>query len=85
VRKGTGKLAMVLGRDGAAAVGVVCARCQARGVLLVSAAPATMAPACTACKRGAASVCGDCAARVATHAQELATANVVLKQLAGAK
>jgi hypothetical protein len=75
-------MAMVIGRDGAAAVGVICRKCQSRAMLLVSAAPAQVAPACSACKHGLASVCTSCTERLATHAAELSTANVVLKQIA---
>jgi hypothetical protein len=75
----------VLFQDGRTEDGNICRKCQIRARLLVTAAPVTIAPACSECKRAPAKVCGGCLERLASHATELTTANVVLRQSRGHK
>jgi hypothetical protein len=84
MRKGTGTRAMMFDAHGAAAWGIVCAKCIATAVSVVVPKAVTVAPACANKCGGLAAYCAGCYERALAHASELSTANVVLHQAAHA-
>ena len=80
MRKGTGARAVMLDAHGAAAWGVVCARCTSTAVPVVAPKAVTVAPACANKCGGSAAFCLGCYERAAAHVSGLTAANITLRE-----